>query len=83
MSDIKVSGVRVHPWINTETLEPMFGVQVRVERGKWHHLAVKGKAAIYTKKADADRQCSELKLRYAIKRERKRKAIKPNCLSDE
>jgi hypothetical protein len=31
---------RVHQWINSETLEPMFGVQANLAYGKWAHVVV-------------------------------------------
>lgn len=29
---------RVHQWMNSETLEPMFGIQANLAPGKWAHV---------------------------------------------
>lgn len=30
---------RIHEWINTDTLEPLFGIEANVAYGKWVHVA--------------------------------------------
>ena len=31
---------RVHTWMNTDTLKPMYGVQCNVTKGKWAHVVI-------------------------------------------
>lgn len=33
---------RVHQWVNTDTMEAMYGVECNVEYGRWVHVAVDG-----------------------------------------
>jgi len=48
---------RVSDWINTNTMQPVFGIQHNKERGKWVNCAVDGTALLYTKRETAERHC--------------------------
>lgn len=54
-----ITAARLHRWIDTKTYTPMYGVQVRAS-GKWHHLAVAGKAALYESVEAAEAARAEL-----------------------
>ena len=40
---------RVHMWIDTDTLDPLYGVECNVTSGKWAHVAVDGEVYLRDK----------------------------------
>jgi hypothetical protein len=38
---------RVHDWIDLDTNDPRFGVQVRIDTGKWAHTCQGGKPLLF------------------------------------
>jgi hypothetical protein len=44
---------RVHQWINTETMEPLFGIQANIAYGKWAHVVADNKPLLFTTRAEA------------------------------
>lgn len=47
---------RVHQWINTDTLEPMFGIQANLAYGKWAHVTVPAEGGKRTPLLFSDRK---------------------------
>lgn len=54
-----ITAARVHRWIDTKTLTPMFGVQVKAD-GKWHHIAVDRVASLFPTEAAARASADEI-----------------------
>lgn len=44
---------RVHQWVDTTTLEPLFGIQVNVEYGKWAHVVEGSSPLLFPTKGEA------------------------------
>ena len=44
---------RVHEWLDVSAMEPRFGVQAQVAKGKWCHIAYNGSPLIFVEKIDA------------------------------
>lgn len=44
---------RVHTWIDTATLEPMYGIQANVARLVWSHVLDEGKIILFPTKEEA------------------------------
>jgi len=44
---------RVHQWMNTDTMEPLFGVECNVEYGKWVHVVVDGEVYLRRERPNA------------------------------
>lgn len=63
----KLSGVRVMPWINTETFVPQFGLQVRTAPRKWRHVVNKDGFCLFDNKQEAEEAATELRAKIAAK----------------
>jgi hypothetical protein len=48
---------RVSDWLNTNTGEPVYGIQRNTEKGKWVNCACDGEALLYTKRETAVKHC--------------------------
>jgi hypothetical protein len=46
---------RLAQWINTKTMEPVYGIQQLRPGGKWANCAVEGKALLYSNAETAKR----------------------------
>lgn len=44
---------RVHTWMNTETMEPLYGIQANVAYGKWAHVVAGNKPLLFDSKIEA------------------------------
>lgn len=53
---------RAHQWVNTETLEPIFGVQANVEYGKWAHVLENNAPLLFATRSEAEAKAKELSL---------------------
>jgi len=51
---------RVHQWIDTETMEPLFGVQANVAYGKWAHVVVDNSPLLFKTKEEAKERAKAL-----------------------
>lgn len=51
---------RVHQWVNTKTLEPIFGVQANVEYGKWAHVVENNTPLLFATRNEAAVKAKEL-----------------------
>lgn len=52
---------RPHAWINTETLEEMFGIQASRGKQPWRHLARAREVVLFKTAADRDRELDRLR----------------------
>lgn len=50
---------RIHNWINTDTLEPIFGVQVKLAPRQWAHVCQAGTVMLFDYEADAKEKIEE------------------------
>lgn len=46
---------RLAPWLNTKTMEPVYGIQGKLPGGEWANCAADGKALLYTNAETAKR----------------------------
>ena len=46
---------RLHTWLNTKTMEPVYGIQGKRDGAKWTNCAVDGKALLYNNAETAKR----------------------------
>ena len=54
VTDISSSGRRrIHNWINTKSLEPMFGIQINTTRGRWCHATENNEVLLFRSEAEA------------------------------
>lgn len=44
---------RVHMWVNTKTLEPLYGIQANVKYGVWAHVVDGSTLLLYPTKDEA------------------------------
>lgn len=52
---------RPHEWINTNTLEPVYSIQVRVGKNGWAHYHEGGKPWFYKTAEERDAKLKELR----------------------
>ena len=56
----KLSKFRVHTWMNTETFEPMYGIEANVDYGVWAHVVDGNTPMMFCSKATAKAEIKQL-----------------------
>lgn len=51
---------RAFDWFNDQTLQPLYGIQV-LNNGRWSHLAIDGKAALFATPDERDAKRAEVR----------------------
>jgi len=51
---------RIHPWIDTKSLEPLFGIQENVSYGEWAHVYDDKQLLIFSTKTEAQARIKQI-----------------------
>lgn len=51
---------RVHMWLDTKVMEPLFGIQAQIAKGVWSHCAKNGKPVMFADEDVAKAYCKKL-----------------------
>ncbi|THK38092.1 hypothetical protein EHS39_11410 [Ensifer sp. MPMI2T] len=57
----KLSKFRVHTWMDTNTFEPVYGVEANVDKGKWAHVVADCTPLLFNTAAEAKAEIKKLK----------------------